>query len=276
MKYFIRSIVSNFFYILSFLKKREGVVVLMYHRVNDVLEPSDLVVPVAKFRQQMKYLKENCKNVVITFDDGYRDNYLNAYPILKELGLSATIFLTTGMIGTDKKRPRYKDMAAPDMLSWEEVREMAQNGITFGAHTVSHPHLAQLDYSQQKKEIEESLRQLELKRPRAPGSQSKDSAGVLGNMGTGEPKGCQTSMFCYPYGDYNGDTLKILKELGVEKAYTIKPGINNGKVASLELRRTEISGVDSLFDLKKKLAGAYDLMHEFVQKKTGIWISGRT
>lgn len=299
MKYFARSIISTLFYLLSFLRKREGVVVLMYHRVNDALEPSDLAVPTAVFRRQMRYLKENCevagieklmedgrwtiderrwtkderretmddgrKKVLITFDDGYRDNYLNAYPILKELGLPATIFLTTGMIGTDKKRPRYKNMAAPDMLSWEEVGEMAQNGITFGAHTVSHPRLSQLRYEEQKKEIQESLCQ--------------------SNLGKASPcpeKGYQTSIFCYPYGDYNSDTLRILKDLGVTTAFTIKPGINNERTIGrgtkdeeinlLQLRRTEISGMDSMFDFKKKLAGAFDIIHTAIQKRKGIWV----
>ncbi len=242
----------------------------MYHRVNDGLAPNDLVTPVGSFRQQMLFLKQNYTitsmeellgddqtpqtigdgrkkpKILITFDDGYRDNYRNAYPILKELWLPATIFLITGMIGTDKKRPRYQGMPDPDMLNWDEVKEMSKNGSTFGAHTVSHPHLSQLSYEEQRKEIWGSIRTL---------------------VPPGPEVSVPQQIFCYPYGDYNNDTLSILKELGVKLALTVRPGINNGKVDPLELRRTEINGIDTLFDFKKKLAGAFDGLHEWLQKK---------
>ena len=305
MKYLIRSIISDYFYLLSFFKKREGIVVLMYHRVNDNLPLSDLNVPVAKFREQMEYLKKNCEvvsidnllfgapvlqcpstpeetikrgnrgtsvqgnlkqnlKVIITFDDGYRDNYTNAYPILKELGLPATIFLITGMIGTDQKRPRYKDMPTPDMLNWEEVLEMAPNNITFGTHTVSHPNLAQLSYVEQKKEIEEGIVALGSNVPMFQSSKLEDSS--VGR----ETLDVRREVFCYPYGYYNQDTLKVLKDLGVKIAFTVDPGINNEKINLLELRRTEISGVDSIFDFKKKVAGAFDAVHWWLRKRLKI------
>ena len=271
MKSFIRSTVSNFFYFLNLFQKREGIVVLMYHRVNDDLPPSDLVTPVEVFQKQMRYLKEHHEvvdlkkftallnayaqgekpagmKIVITFDDGYRDNYLNAFSILKEYGLPATIFLTTAMISTNKKRPRYQPMPDPDMLTWEEVKHMAQSGISFGAHTDSHPHLSQLSYAEQKLEISKSINTLIEKL-----SLSNDSP--------------ERFVFCYPYGHYNADTLNVIKELGVKIAFTVKPGINNQSIAPLELRRTEINGIDTLFDFKKKLGGGFDWMHEQIQKK---------
>ena len=259
------SFVTTLFYFFTFFRRREGILVLLYHRVTDQLSPHELAIPVAAFRRQMEYLAKNCDvlsmddllqvlsgrdasvapgssgrpKVVITFDDGYRDNYTNAYPVLKELGLPATIFLITGMIGTDKKRPRYQHMPSPDMLSWSAVKEMAGNGVTFGSHTRNHPHLGVLPALEQKNEIEQGV-------------------AVLGSwLKPGEAP----PIFCYPYGDYNRQTLSILEGLGIRAAFTVESGINDTKVNPLELRRIGMDGRDSLFDLRKKLAGACDILH---------------
>jgi peptidoglycan/xylan/chitin deacetylase (PgdA/CDA1 family) len=92
--------------------------ILLYHRINDDRDPFLPSMPVDQFRRQMEYVARNFKivtlddiaegritnshrhHVAITFDDGYRDNFTSALPILKELGLPATIFLATGYIGT--------------------------------------------------------------------------------------------------------------------------------------------------------------------------------
>ena len=253
MKSIARALFGGYFGLLNYLSNRKGIFVLMYHRVNDNLPASEWVMSPEKFREHMRYLKEYCDvigmeelcaifanqngmlrhrrpQVVITIDDGYRDNFLNAYPILKEFKLPAIIFLATGLIGTNEKMQRYKDMPSPDMLSWDEVKEMSRNNITFGAHTVTHPHLPELDYSKQKEEIESSIKMLYDQLPQELGR----------------------SIFCYPYGEYNSDTLKIMQELGIKIAFTVHEGINSPKVNPLELNRDGGDGQDGLVDFMRK------------------------
>ncbi len=263
-----RTIISHFCYGLSFFQKREGIIILMYHRVNDDLPPDELVVSTRRFRAQMQYLAEHYdvigiedlvdlyssnkfpvpskrKKVVITFDDGFLDNFENAYPILKEFRLPATIFLATGLIGTDKKMARYQDRPNRDMMRWDEVQTMRKDRITFGAHTVTHPKLSQLNYEEQKQEIGKSIDTLH--------AQLKSEL--------------SRNIFCYPYGDYNSDTLAVMKELGVKVAPTVKPGINHQHVNPIELKRTLINGRDTMHDFKLKLSGAFDWLHEQIQKR---------
>lgn len=262
-KMITRKSLSSLAYVSTLGRRRNGVVVLNYHRVNDFLEPNDLVVSATTFREQMEFLfrrnyrvvgieglmenlmgqgvKESRIPMMITFDDGYRDNYLNAYPVLREFGFPAVIFLTAGMIGTLQKRPRYAQMPDPDMLSWQEIEEMVTKRIEFGAHTVSHPHLDRIDPNAAKDEIVRSKQLL-------------------------EAKGLRVRSFAYPYGGYNQAVAAAVKESGIECAFTVKPGINKPGDNLFELKRTGMNGLDSLFDFRKKLAGAYDQLHAWTQR----------
>ncbi len=224
--------------ILSFIQNRKGVHIIMYHRIRDDLTPNSMVVPVEIFRKHMEYYKRFCDvidinqllemyadpqkmtpcrkpRVVITFDDGFRDNYLNAFPILKELKLPATIFLATGFIGTNKKMPRYVDLPSPDMLSWEEVVLMQQHNVTFCSHTVSHPRLLTLNYTEQKTEIK----------------------GGIDDLYSRLPADIVKFVFCYTYGQYNEDTLRVMRDLNIRVALTVKSGINTPNDDPLQLKR---------------------------------------
>jgi peptidoglycan/xylan/chitin deacetylase (PgdA/CDA1 family) len=133
--------------------------ILMYHYINDE-EPlrSRLGVSPKSFQRQMRFLKEHNYNVVtldkitdlikykkrippktiaITFDDGYIDNYANAYPILKKYNIPATIFVVINRIG--------KRLGQDEYMGWPQIEELSNSGlITVGSHSISHPNLSEV------------------------------------------------------------------------------------------------------------------------------------
>ena len=83
------------------------------------------------------------RTCVVTFDDGYETVYREAFPVLEELGFTATVFLITGYCGKQNSWPGHVSPVGEQLLlSWTQIEEMARHHIEFGSHTVTHPDLA--------------------------------------------------------------------------------------------------------------------------------------
>lgn len=222
-----------------FKEKGQGVPVLMYHSIA-CEEGNPVRVPEEKFKEQMKYLKDNGyttltlselydylmkdtpipeKSLVLTFDDGYVDNYKSAYPILKEYGFKGTVFVITSLIDKDDS-----------YLTSEQIKEMQENGMDIESHTVNHEHLKDLNY-------EEQLSTL------------KDSKEFLENILNKEVR-----YIAYPYGEYNEDTLKAVKDAGYIMGFTTDGRWSDKTDGILTLDRVYISGFFELDVFKDRIS----------------------
>ncbi len=178
--------------------------ILMYHSVEPG-KASGMNVPPDRFGRQLRYLQEGgfrgltlselaasedrFKTVAITFDDGFRNNFVHAWPLLQRHGFRATIFLSPGIQGIET-------------LSGAQIREMADSGeIEFGAHTLHHVNLTRVDAEQARREITESIAWVE--------------------RASGRPCRC----FAYPYGRYGPEHVEMLREAGIHLAVTVKKAI---------------------------------------------------
>jgi peptidoglycan/xylan/chitin deacetylase (PgdA/CDA1 family) len=111
------------------------------------------------------------KAVLITFDDGYEDNYLNALPILKKYDCPAIFFISTGLIGNDVQFGHEKQIQ-PNLefkkMTWEQLKDATQYNIEIGVHSDTHANLGQISFEEAVGEIERSIQKCEYYLGRKP------------------------------------------------------------------------------------------------------------
>lgn len=209
--------------------------ILMYHYISvpptdaDAIR-RDLSVPPDVFEQEMKFLSEQGyqtirlrellkyfeagtplppKPIILTFDDGYADHYTNVFPTLKDFGFTGTFFIIT----------QFADRNANGYMTWEQIQELATNGMEIGTHTLDHrANLAGLNVNTQRRAIQPARDALQMYLPNA------------------------LPVFAYPAGSYDHTTLDLLHELGYAAAVTTKQGMLQSSAQLFELKRVRVRG----------------------------------
>ena len=237
----------------------KGSPVLLYHKVDSRMEWGGTWNTPKQFERQMRFLREEGYTVVpledivvgaglkpapttrklvaITFDDGYENLFHYAYPILKQYGYPATIFLITGFIGEENLWDVNVGMRRFRHLSWDEIIEMKENGFTFGSHTVTHRDLTKIPLEEVRWELAESKRSLK------------------------ERIGEEIKFLSYPFGRYSEEIQGIAKETGYTTAFTSYPRTKNSFLDPFARRRVGIYIIDTLPEIRIKMDGSNPLLY---------------
>ncbi|MDP2341195.1 MAG: polysaccharide deacetylase family protein [Deltaproteobacteria bacterium] len=216
-----------------------NVPVLMYHRVVARLPraaSSDFVVSRDTFRQHLRYLVERGlhtptiaqalrttdpltaeRSILLTFDDGYVDNYTEALPLLLEHKLRATFFV----VADQRRRRNFWDVDTANsnarLMEAHQLRAMVSAGMEIGSHSVSHPRLALLDDDAALLELRDSRRILE------------------------DIIGAPVDSFAYPFGSLSPRVKGLVRRAGYRAAFAVNSGPFDFHADPFEIRRVLIA-----------------------------------
>lgn len=185
-----------------------AVPVLYYHSVMQEVG-NEVRMPPEQFEAQMAFLQDQgyqsvtlsqlyqakyfqgtlpSKAFVITFDDGYVDNYTTAFPILKKYGFVAAVFMVSSYANGE------------GFMSWAQLEELVSNGWEIESHSATHPNLSTIDAAALLSEVESPKKLLE------------------------KELGRTVNFFAYPYGEFNEDVVLAVKKAGYLMAFTTERG----------------------------------------------------
>ncbi len=242
---------------LAAWRNRRDVVVLCYHGVTkrSTRHPDDhfgLHVRDDRFRQHLDYLRRHyrvislrdylrardgklelpCYSAVITFDDGHRNFYTVAAPLLENYQMPAVMFLISNRVATNGSRPEtWRESDDQVYLSWNEVRELTARGFEFGSHTCSHQRLPQISKDDVARELGDSKSAIE---------QHVASDGLP---------------LAYPFGMTSDEIAARAAALGYACAFTTDTGFNDKATDLFKLHRTLIGDDDDVAAFAARVAG---------------------
>jgi peptidoglycan/xylan/chitin deacetylase (PgdA/CDA1 family) len=227
--------------------------ILLYHRVvqsKKEVGKHKIYVFENQLKAELEYLKQNNfetitfeklsqlpanadlqKKVILTFDDGYEDNYRLLFPLLKQYNFTAVIYLVTQLQRNEWGIKEGEPVC--NLLTLNQIKEMQDYGIEFGGHTQHHIALNETTEQIAKNEIEFCQADVE------------------------KITGKKMLSFCYPFGGINQTVKKIMHQSNIPFAVATNTGAVNWATDKHQIRRLEIRPNEALGSFKNKVSGYY-------------------
>jgi peptidoglycan/xylan/chitin deacetylase (PgdA/CDA1 family) len=259
------------------LRRRTRYTVLVYHRVNDISR-DNLTTSIARFSEHMLTISKRYpvvrlqaaidrgdsdeypgpNVVIITFDDGYADNYEQAAPILERFGLPASFFVTAGFVGTASAFEHDARAAHRfENLTWDQVRSLAARGFEIGSHGMSHANLVRCPLDRARHEIRDSRAILQDKLGRSVrsfaypfGGRSDVTPALLGEI-----RAAGYDVIASAYGGVNYDGCDPSNVLRAGMSQSFDPLSLRAQIEGVSLQNISRLLVECVGPLKRRGAG---------------------